>query len=234
MRNLRKLLAGDESIPLDVAALELASVEYPDLDIRPFMELLDSYARELGERVDHDAPGEEFLEAARLYFFEELGFRGNQQDYYHPRNSCLNDVLTERTGLPITLSVVYMEVARRIERKVLGIGLPGHFLVQFQDQDASVYLDPFHAGRLLNVEQCRELALEAARVDIFQAPQYLAPVSSRHIVVRMLNNLRNAYSRTQEARKSIAVLDLLLEAEPAASQLRQERERWRHYLRTLN
>jgi regulator of sirC expression with transglutaminase-like and TPR domain len=231
---LKKLLAGEESVLLDVAALELASVEYPGLNTGPFLDLLDSYARELGERLDEDSSGQEFVEAARLYLFEELGFQGNQQDYYHPSNSCLNDVLTDRTGLPITLAVVFMEVARRLGRKVNGIGLPGHFLVQYEDTDYSAYLDPFHGGRFLSLQQCRELALEAARVDIFQAPQYLTPVSRRHIVVRMLNNLRNAYARRQEARKSIEVLNLLLEAEPGASQLHQERERWRHYLRTLN
>ncbi|MBM3814180.1 MAG: hypothetical protein FJW20_21350 [Acidimicrobiia bacterium] len=232
MDRLRKLvIGGDETVPLDVAALELASIEFPGLEPEPFLELLDSYATELAERV---SDGEEFVEAARQYLFDELGFCGNQADYYHPRNSCLNEVLVHRAGLPITLSVVYMELARRLGRNVAGIGLPGHFLVRYSESGSTAYIDPFHGGRILSVSQCRDLALEVARIDIDQAPASLEPVTRRHIVVRMLNNLRNAYQRTRQISRAIAVLDLLIEADPTAASLRQETDQLRRYLRTLN
>ena len=115
MQELRELLLGGPGDPaLDLAALQIATIEYAELDPGSFLELLDSYARELGERVRPDADGEEFIHTTNEFLFEELGFQGNQQEYYHPANSCLNEVLTKRVGIPITLSVVYMEVARAL------------------------------------------------------------------------------------------------------------------------
>jgi regulator of sirC expression with transglutaminase-like and TPR domain len=218
---------------LDRAALELAAIEYPDLDVENFVLLLDSHARELRARVSTYTDGTEFLDTFAAYF-NELGFHGDREDYYHPRNSCLNHALLMRTGLPITLSVVYCEIARRLNRPVHGIGLPGHFLVCYEDDGISAIVDVFHECRLLSPDDCRELALESAGVDITKSPECLNPVSNRTILMRMLNNLRVAYYREQNLWKVSRVLDLLLVAEPASVPLLEERERLRGYLHEVH
>lgn len=214
VQELRQLLSRrDESIPLDLAALQVASIEFPSLDPSPSLAILDSHARELSERLSPGAGPEEFVAAANRYFFETLGFRGNADDYYNPRNSCLNDVLVSRTGLPITLAVLYMEVSRRIERPVAGIPLPGHFLAQYRSDNCNVFIDCFN-GRSLTFEECRTLALEVSKVDIFTVPSVLKPASNWQIIVRMLNNLRSIYIKAKAHAKAVQVLDLLIEAMP--------------------
>jgi regulator of sirC expression with transglutaminase-like and TPR domain len=169
-------------------------------------------ASAIASRLPSRAAGREFVPAANRYFFDELGFHGNEIDYNDPRNSCLNDVLDRRTGLPITLSVVYIEVARRLGQPVSGIGLPGHFIVEYNDGEFSAYIDPFHSGRLLTADDCRQLARERTGADADSTA--LAPVGARYIVVRMLNNLRSAYFRAKQFEKMVAVTDLLLEGFP--------------------
>jgi regulator of sirC expression with transglutaminase-like and TPR domain len=127
-------------------------------------------------------------------------------------------VLTQRTGIPITLSLVYMEVSRRLDRTVFGIGLPGHFLVQYYDDEFTVFLDPFHSGRILFDQECFALAREVTGVDVSRTPDILRPVSKRHILIRMLNNLRAAYFRQQNPAKAVQVLDLLIETLPQSAE----------------
>jgi regulator of sirC expression with transglutaminase-like and TPR domain len=218
MHELSGLLARrDENVRLDIAALQLARIEHPDLPLEPFTELLDSHAKELAERVDGGVEGDEFIDLMNEYLFEELGFRGNQEDYYNPSNSCLNDVLTHRLGIPISLSVLYMEIARRLERPVYGIGLPGHFIVQYNDGEYSAFIDPYHGGRLLTEPECYGLAREVTGLEVADDPSLLMPVTKRHIAIRMLNNLRAVYFRKQEHAKAVEVLTLLIEADPSSA-----------------
>lgn len=216
MQELRAALRDEPGVALDVAALELAAIERPGLDAAPYLEMLDRIASELDTRLGRQggADGRRFVRIANEYLFEELGFRGNDTDYYDPSNSCLDVVLDRRTGIPISLSVVYIEVARRLARPVWGIGLPGHFVVQYSDLEYSTYIDSFHAGRLLTEEDCGKLAREITGVDAASAPSTLAPVGTRYILVRMLNNLRSAYFRVKQYAKAAAVMDLLVEAFP--------------------
>ena len=161
MQPLLDLLTGYSEEPgLDRAALEVARIEYPSLDPEPFVGTLDSYARELSARLAGRTGGSGYVEAANQYLFEELGFRGNAGNYYDPRNSCLNEVLTARTGIPITLAVVYLEIGRRLAQPVYGIGLPGHFLVEYRGADFEAFIDVFHGGRLLTTAECFDLARE--------------------------------------------------------------------------
>jgi regulator of sirC expression with transglutaminase-like and TPR domain len=212
---LRELLTGEsEHVPLDIAALQLASIEFPDVEVDDFLLLLDSHAREVEERISEHTSGPEFIQTLNEYLFFELGFRGNSDDYYNPSNSCLNEVLASRTGIPITLALVYMEISRRLGRTVLGIGLPGHFIVQYYDDDFTAFIDPFNSGRVLFDTECLNLAKEVTGVDVSRNPDVLRPVSKRHIVVRMLNNLRAAYFRRQNPSKAVQVLNLLIEAMP--------------------
>ncbi|HTM47547.1 MAG TPA: transglutaminase-like domain-containing protein [Bryobacteraceae bacterium] len=215
VRELSDFLAGrGRNLDLDEAALHLATVEFPGLDSEPFLEILDSYAAELGNRL---RAGQSFIPAANQYLFTEMGFAGNSADYYNPSNSCLNEVLTSRTGIPITLSVVYMEVARRLGQPVFGIGLPGHFIVQYDDGLSGIYLDPFHEGRVLEPSDCYELA--GAGPD----PSLLARVDKRQIVIRMINNLRGIYFSRGAHRKTVQILNMLLDADPEAAEEYKQR-----------
>ena len=212
MKALRAALLDSPEARLDVAALEIASIETPDLDPQPYLAILDRLASGIASRMPSGAGGREFVSAANRYFFEELGFHGNEIDYNDPRNSCLNYVLDRRTGLPITLSVVYIEVARRLGQPVSGIGLPGHFIVEYNNGEFSAHIDPFHSGRLLSADDCRQLARERTGADADATA--LAPVGTRYILVRMLNNMRSAYFRGKQFEKMVAVTDLLLEGFP--------------------
>src|SRR5437868_2927694 len=194
MDELLDLLARrNEAVQLDLAALQLATIEFPKTQSAPYIGLLDSHAAELSERVDEETSGEEFVGLLNQYLVEELGFRGNEDDYYNPSNSCLNMVLTERVGIPITLSVLYMEIGRRLGRPIYGIGLPGHFLVQYDDGEFSAFIDPFNQGRLLFDQECLELATQVTGYDISRDTTVLKPVNRRHILIRMINNLRAVY-----------------------------------------
>jgi len=224
MDELLDLLAHhDENVALDVAALQLATIEHPDLNLEPYLGLLDSHATEFSERVDDDTSGEEFVELLNHYLVEELGFRGNQDDYYSPANSCLNIVLAERVGIPITLSLVYIEIARRLRRPIYGIGLPGHFLVQYDDGEFSTFIDPFNGGQLLFEQECLELARQVTGAGVSADSSVLAPVNKRHIMIRMLNNLRAVYFKLQDPTKSSSVLDLLIAADPSAAEAYKHR-----------
>jgi regulator of sirC expression with transglutaminase-like and TPR domain len=221
-RLLDLLTESDISVPLDRAALELASIEFPEIDVNAFLSVLDSYANELAKRLSDPRDGQAYVREANQYLFEELGFRGNTSDYYNPRNSCLNEVLTTRAGIPITLSLVYMEVSGRLGRPVEGIGLPGHFIVRYDDGLYSTFLDPFHAGRLLEPEECFALARDVAQVEVEPDPKWLRPVSKRAILLRMLRNLSAAYTSRGQTDKAIEALSLLIRANPdSADEYRQ-------------
>jgi regulator of sirC expression with transglutaminase-like and TPR domain len=216
--SLIELIAGgDVSMPLDRAALELARIEFPELDAEAFLALLDSHAAELSARLGGARDGLTYVIEANRYLFDELGFHGNTNDYYDPRNSCLNEVVTARTGIPITLSLVYIEIARRLERPVQGIGLPGHFIVRYDDGLYSAFLDPFHGGRRLEPDECMALAREASQVEIEPSPKWLAPVGKRDILLRMLRNLGAAYTSRGLTAKAIDVLGLLIRANPSSA-----------------
>ena len=224
VERLLDLLAGrGDDLELDRAALELARIEYPGLEIEPFVAVLDSHAMELGGRLGTCSGGPDYVDAANQYLFGELGFTGNSQNYYDTRNSCLNEVLTDRTGIPITLAVIYLEIARRLAKPVYGIGLPGHFVVQYRDESFSTFIDVFHGGRLLTPAQCFALAGEVTGGEISQDPRLLAPVGKRQIVIRMVNNLRGIYSSRRAYGKALQTLNLLLAADPDAAEVYKQR-----------
>jgi regulator of sirC expression with transglutaminase-like and TPR domain len=220
------------SVPLDVAALELASIEFPGLDLEAAAFRLDNLAEQIGGRLTAGASGLDFIRASNELLFDVLQFRGNEEDYYDPRNSCLNSVLMRRLGIPITLSVVYMEIARRLSRRVYGVGLPGHFIVAYEDAGARYWVDPFRAGRILSFADLCALARETAGVDVRSNPAVLAPVSNRQILVRMLSNLKMIYLQGEALDKARQVLDLLIEAMPEYPE--EYRHRGLVHLRQLN
>ena len=206
----------DSDVPLELAALELATIEFPKLDPGPFIDILDSYANEIDERMRMEYNGVERLQVLHEFLFREQGYTGNEQDYYNARNSCLNEVIASRAGIPISLCVVYMAVAERLEMPVYGIGLPGHFLCRYEEEDEGfkTYIDVFHQGTLMTGEECLDFARTLTGMDLSATPQLLQPVTSRQIIIRMLNNLRSIYLRGKQFPKASQVLDLLLQASP--------------------
>ncbi|HTU44172.1 MAG TPA: transglutaminase-like domain-containing protein, partial [Bryobacteraceae bacterium] len=189
-------------------------------------------AEQIDSQLTRNATGLDFIRAANEIVFDVLQFRGNEDDYYDPRNSCLNSVLMRRLGIPISLSVVYIEIARRLGRPVYGVGLPGHFIVAYEDAESRYWIDPFNRGRILSFADCCALAKQNASVDLRSNPALLAPVNKRQILVRMLSNLKAIYLRGEAFEKARQVLDLLIDAMP------EYPEEYRHrgivHLRQLN
>lgn len=218
-QSLIDLLAGKPSkIRLDAAALEIARIEYPDLDANAAKAELDRHAIAIAERARDLSNGQNFVETANEYLFGEAGFRGNEEDYYNPENSCLNRVLETKRGIPISLSVIYIEIGRRLSKKVSGVGLPGHFVVRYDDVDYAAMMDPFHGGKLLDLADCCRLAqVEELQIGWLQA------VDSRHVLARMLNNLRAIYFERKDTEKALQVLDLLIAAQPESADEHKQR-----------
>lgn len=206
MDPLRRILRQeDESIHLDEAALWIARIEYPDLPLAPWLAELDYHAEQIRRRNPRS-----FRLSAHEYLFNELGFHGNEDDYYNAHNSCLNYVLENRHGIPITLCILYIELGRRLGISVDGIGAPGHFIVRLEEEGDDYYLDIYRGGLI------REDVEE--EVDA----RYLVAAPKRMILIRMLNNLRMIYLQRQAWAKASEVLSLLLEADPVdADAIRQ-------------
>jgi regulator of sirC expression with transglutaminase-like and TPR domain len=206
VNHLRHLLEEDPPKGrLDRAALELATIVTPDLEPEPWLDRLNEMASQLGDRLRNFNDGRDFVETAQRYLFGELGFHGNEEDFFDPRNSCLDQVLERRMGIPITLSVMYMEVARRLAMPVYGISLPRRFVIQFDDGNYNTYIDPYNGGRTITVQECFILA-QAKVAD----PALLRRASKKEIAIRMLQNLRGVYLRRGDWGRAVHTLDLLL------------------------
>ncbi|HSU59984.1 MAG TPA: transglutaminase-like domain-containing protein [Bryobacteraceae bacterium] len=233
MQRLLDALRDEHSkVTLDVAALELASIEFPGLDLGAAGFRLDNLAEQIESQLTPGASGLDFIKTCNELLFEVLQFRGNEEEYYDPRNSCLNSVLMRRLGIPISLSVVYMEIARRLGRPIYGVGLPGHFIVAYEDAQERYWIDPFHAGRILSFADCAAVAKQTSGVDLRSNPAVLAPVSMRQILVRMLSNLKAIYLRGEAFDKARQVLDILIDAMPEYAE--EYRHRGLVHLRQLN
>ncbi len=209
-----RLLAENPAAPLDPAelALRLARDEYPLLDVDAYLSELDGMAHEARRYLRGGLDAR--LTGLCRYLFHDMGFRGNDQQYYDPHNSYLNDVLDRRTGIPLTLSLVAMAVGGRAGLPVLGIGLPGHFVAQAVDGDAALLFDPFHGGRRLTLEQC-ELLVEQVTGEPFRAgPAALKAANTGQIVQRLLNNLKATYLREGDFSRAVRVIERLRQLVP--------------------
>lgn len=214
-----------EEEPLDLvrAALLLGRVEGSEADPQASEARLEEMAEALRTRLSDVPEGLARLDALNRYFFDELGFQGNVEDYYDPRNSFLAEVLDRKTGLPITLSLVYMEVGRRVGVPLQGVGFPGHFIVRYDGGEESVFLDPFRGGRVLSPEDLQGLLEGVYGRPIAVDPAFLRPATDREILARMLRNLKGIYTSSEEFNKLVEVLDALLRVEPASSLDRRDR-----------
>lgn len=209
------LSALDEALfPLDRAALALALDEYPELDTDAYLRRLDEMAVRVEVLRGEDAAAAATIEALNSVLFVEEGLHGNTEDYYNPRNSFLNEVLDRRVGIPISLSVIYLEVARRIGFKLQGVGLPGHFLVKHVAADRELLLDPFNRGRTVNDKICQEMLDKVFGGSVRLQPGHLQGMEKRSIITRMLFNLKGIYYQHEENLKAIAIIDKILMLNP--------------------
>lgn len=189
-----ELMAGDErAIPLDRVALAIAQAEYPALEAAIYLRRLDELAAELRPRLSPEESTARLVAELNAYLFGEQGFHGNPVDYYDPRNSYLNDVLDRRTGIPITLAVVYIEVARRVGLRIEGVGLPGHFIVRAVG--SGLLIDPFNGGAILSEADCAERVRQLYGNSLRFGPELLRTSGPREIVTRILGNLKGCYLR---------------------------------------
>ena len=213
----------EEPGPLDVlaAGLVVASEEYPDLDVRAERRQVDELGREASDRIGELTNPFARLDALRAFLFEELGFRGNEQDYYDPRNSFLNEVVKRRLGIPLSLSIVYIEVARGAGIEARGVGLPGHFVVRVDDGGRRLLVDPYHGGAVITEEDCRQLVSKATGRPGLYSPDLLDGVGPTEMLGRLLRNLKRIYLAQEDHRRALAAVEKLRRVFPdEATELR--------------
>jgi len=221
----------DSAIPLAEAALLMACEEYPQLEVSPYVDKLDHMAEMAQESLRSGDSPIETVEKINTLLFETLGVRGNTDDYYDPRNSFFNDVLDRRVGIPITLSTVYLEVTRRLKFPIVGVGMPGHFIVKFADRDDEFFLDPFERGKILTREDCQLKLHEMYGDSLEFHDRLLGRVTNRQILSRMLNNLKLIYLKAQAFDKGLAIVDMMLMTNPDDCEQFRDRGLLRLHLR---
>jgi regulator of sirC expression with transglutaminase-like and TPR domain len=191
-------------------AFWIAAEAHPSLDVQHWLGQLDALGHRASERLTSEMDVDRAASAVARFLFEEEGFRGNTEDYYDPRNSFLNDVLDRRLGIPITLSVVYVAVAARAGLEAAGVGLPGHFVVRAERRGRHRLLDPFHGGALLDRAACEALVSRVRPGGGPLDPRWLAPVTTQQIFVRMLSNLKAAYSSLGDWTRALGAVERIL------------------------
>lgn len=221
----------DERIDLVRTALTIARTEYPDLDIEKYVRCVDALARRVGERIPDAGDATQTIAALNHVLFQEEGFRGNRENYYDPRNSFLNDVLERKLGIPISLALVYMEVARRVGFPLFGVGMPGHFLLKHYDVEGrQVLIDCFEGGHILSDRDCQQRLDEIYSGQLPLQPDFLMAVSRRQILTRILNNLKTVYLSTRSFKKALPLVDLVLVIYPRSPEDVKQRALLRYSL----
>jgi regulator of sirC expression with transglutaminase-like and TPR domain len=199
----------DAKLDTALAALWIAAEEYPSLDPAVHLARLDALAAAAAPGLEGAWDDPERAERLLRFLHDEQGFVGNESSYDDPRNSFLNEVLERRTGIPITLSLVLVEVARRAGLPLSGVSFPGHFLVKLEGPELRV-LDPFH-GRVLEPSDCRARLHAALGVDaVFRPELHLRAATPREILVRMLTNLKHLYLRARDFGRTLACCERIL------------------------
>ena len=238
----------DGKIELASACLQIAEDAYPGLDVDGYVGEIERFAKRLRARLAPDAAAEDRVIALNEFLFDDLGFSGNVDNYYDPRNSYLNEVLDRRTGIPITLAVLYMEIGRRIGLPLEGVSFPGHFLVRLPLRGGTLVLDPFSGGVPQSEAELRERLKRviprdaAGGVPVAELPldQFLEPASNRQILARVLRNLKGVYREKDHPERLLEVLNrMVIVAPESAAELRdrglvyQRLECWRPALKDL-
>ena len=184
-----------EDFDLEQGAWLLAQTRHPEINREAYQALLDHYASELRERMDAGSDAKNLLRTINHYLFVELGFSGNEKNYYDPENSYLNRVIDRRTGNPINLCLVYILVARRLRLPIIGIGMPGHFVCRYQTSASEIFIDPFNRGKFLTKGDCIQYLVNG---NYSVRDDYLAPVSPRRMMLRICGTLHQIYLHLEQ------------------------------------
>lgn len=211
--DFQKLLASPgEAFSLSEAALCVAQAEYPELSRKKYLSVLE----DLGEVALRRLQGSPHIPTAilRRFLFQEIGFRGNTAQYEDPRNNFLNEVLDRRLGIPVTLSLIYMDVATRVGLSAYGVGMPGHFLVKVIEKEGEVLVDPFSGGVLLSEADCTRRFQELYGRRFPFRKEFLRASSKREILKRLLYNLKNIYCRENLWGKAMSIQQMIVWTDP--------------------
>ena len=206
----------EPEIDLAHAALLISQEENSQINPQSYLDQLDRWATSLTPRLEMAVAPEHFVAHINRFLFDEMGFQGNIENYYDPLNSYLDQVIERRQGIPITLAVLYIELARRVGFTVLGIGMPGHFLIKPATRKADFYVDCFDRGRILSTEDCERKIHDLYGGSLPFQKAFLAPLNRRQILTRMLYNLKSIYLQSSEYTKALSVVDKLLHLSPDA------------------
>ena len=219
-------LVSRDDFDLAEASLMVAQDVYPDLSIPAYLGILDDMAADISRRVAADAFAEQKVQALNYYLFSERGYSGNIGHYYDPRNSYLNEVIERRTGIPITLSILYIELGRRLGLNLDGISFPGHFLVKLTIKRGQLVLDPFLGGEAQSESDLRQRlakVLPAAKARKASLDQYLATATPRQILARVLRNLKNIYMHDDRFESALAIMNRMLLVVPESAEELRDR-----------
>jgi regulator of sirC expression with transglutaminase-like and TPR domain len=207
-------MAAREPIPLARGALLIAKEEYPELDVDQYLARIADLAREAAPHVNAGADTVEKIQLLSDFLFGQKGFDGNRDQFADPRNSFLNEVLERRRGIPISLSVIYIEVGRQLGLNLFGVGFPAHFLVKAVDERGELIIDPFNAGMILGLEEIHARLAKIYGQPVELNPAMLKAVGAREILTRMLRNLKNIYASGSDWQRALGTLDRILILEP--------------------
>jgi len=210
----------DDRMPLLEGALLIAQDEYPKLDPDESAQSLARLARRAARRFPTSGALEERVMALSRFLFDECGFRGNQTDYYDPRNSYLNDVLQRRLGIPVSLALIQIEVARQLQLPLQGVSFPGHYLLRFPVEGGLLVLDPYQLGRSLDIDELRLRArphFGSSELDDRQLFEILQPSDTRSTLMRMLRNLKAVYADRDDVERALRCSDRLLKLGPSVA-----------------
>lgn len=196
-----------QNIDLAKASLYYAQAEYPDLDISKYLDLLDEMARHIAANLPQERYPLQVIKTINNYLFDTLQFQGDRENYYNPENSYLNRVIERRQGIPITLAVLYLEIAKRINFPMVGIGMPGHFLIKPDFEDAGIFVDAFNQGEIIFEQDCEAKLNQLYQQPVKLEPYFLNPVNNHQILARMLNNLKQIYLHQRQLEKVLAVVE---------------------------
>ena len=213
----------DNEIDLGRAALVIAQMEYPDLEVEPYLKQMDRLATVIKDLVGDEDSVFRLLACINIVLFKQEGFQGNRSNYYDPKNSFLNDLIDRKMGIPITLSVLYQEVARRAGLTLHGVGFPGHFLLKHIDHEEEIIIDPFNGGEVRSDAELQSLLDEIYPGKAVLKFEFLSPVSKRQILKRMLINLRGIYLHQGDFLRCLSVEERLVILEP--NPVREYRDR---------
>ena len=221
----------DEDIDLAKAALYIAGIEYHDLNVEHYVKTLDSLAEEASRYVNPEDDVSTKVGHLSKHLFVRQGFRGNEEDYYDPRNSYLNEVLDRRMGIPISLSLVYIEVARRLGIVFEGIGLPGHFVIRTGPPEHELYVDVFSNGEIMSRSDCEDIVRNLFHGRVEFQDEYLRPYTKREYLTRILTNLKHNHVRTEDYHRSISDADLIAVMNPSLGSNIKERATFHYSLK---